>query len=142
MSDFHNPSAFRIYLYLLRQITGWEDRYSIEFRPKKMRSQINMGNSFYNAIRFLEDKNMIYYTDKDGVKYIGINAIPESWKTKDIDLINEKIETEIDYILERERGVIYSLSSSSWSSSSSSSMSYSSDDYDIEEEMLKELDHL
>ena len=32
--DMHNPSAFRIYLYLIRQITGYKSRYSFEYRPK------------------------------------------------------------------------------------------------------------
>src|SRR5210317_1731758 len=43
VSDMHNPSAYRLYLYLIRQITGYEGRSSIEYRPKKIKAELNMG---------------------------------------------------------------------------------------------------
>ena len=42
VSDMHNPSAYRLYLYLVRQITGYEKKSSIEYRPKKIKAELNM----------------------------------------------------------------------------------------------------
>ena len=138
ISDMHNPSAYRIYLYLLRQITGFENRSWIEYRPKKLKNHVNMGNSFYNAVKCLEDKNMIFFFEKDGIKYIGLNPIPESWETVSIDRIDEIIDNEINELLEKTDYAMISSSSSSWSSSSSSSNSYPSNDDDL----LRELDNM
>lgn len=138
VSDMHNPSAYRIYLYLLRQITGYENRSNIEYRPKKLKSHINMGNSFYKAIQCLIDKNMIYFVESDGSYYVGLNPYPESWITESKKRIDEIIDNEINQILERKPDETVSISSSSWSSSSSSSNSFPSD----EDALLRELDEM
>jgi hypothetical protein len=135
--DMHNPSAFRIYLYLLRQITGFDSRYSIEYHSKRIKSQINIGNSFYNAVKLLEDKNMIYFTFKDDVKYIGLNPYPDTWINEGKDRIDEIIEKEVNELLGIKKDDLVSNSSSSWSSSSSSSNSYPSD-YD--DDLMKMLE--
>jgi hypothetical protein len=139
--DMHNPSAFRIYLYLLRQITGYNSRYSIEYHPKRIKSQMNIRNSFYKAIKLLEDKNMIYFTCKDDIKYIGLNPYPDTWITDGKDRIDEIIEKEVNELLEIKEVDLVSISSSSWSSSSSSSKSdfykYLDDD-----ELLLELEKM
>jgi hypothetical protein len=135
--DMHNPSAFRIYLYLIRQITGYNSRYSIEYHPKRIKAQMNIKNCFYNAVKLLEEKNMIYYSDKDGVKYIGLNAYPDTWRTEGKDRINEIIDKEVKELLGISDDDLASISSSSWSSSSSSSNSYPSD-YD--DDLMKMLE--
>jgi hypothetical protein len=131
IADLHNPSAYRIYLYLVRMITGFNSRSSIEYNPKKIKNQINIGNSFYNAIKCLEGKNMIHYEYKNGVKYIGLNPHPDTWLSDSLDRINEIIDEEINKILGKEDDLFCSVSSSSWSSSSSSSNSFPSNDEDI-----------
>ena len=133
--DMHNPSAFRIYLYLIRQITGYKQRYSIEYRPKRMKNQMNMGNSFYNAKKLLEEKNMIYTHRHDGVEYIGLNPYPDTWITEGNDIINEIVQNEANILLGKTVDALVSISSSSWSSSSSSSNSYPSN-YDEELELM------
>jgi hypothetical protein len=138
ISDMHNSSAFRVYLYLIRQITGYNSRYYIEYNPKRMKSQMNIKNSFYNAIKMLEEKNMIYYSNKDGIKYIGLNPYPDTWITDGKDKINEIIEKEVNELLEINDDVLESVSSSSWNSSSSSSNSFPSD----EDALLRQLDEM
>jgi len=137
ISDMSNPSAYRLYLYLLRQITGFEDKTKIEYRPKKIKIHMNMGNSFYNAVKCLEDRNMIYFFELDGTKHLGLNTYPESWITESKDRIDEIIDNEINAILERKPDEGVSVSCSSWSSSSSSN-SFPSD-YDA---LLRELDEM
>ena len=75
VSDMHNPSAYRLYLYLLRHITGYVKRPSIEYRPKKIKAELNMGNSFYKAESILKAKNMIRYVLIKDTKYIGLAYI-------------------------------------------------------------------
>jgi hypothetical protein len=137
MSDIRNPSAYRLYLYLLRQITGYKNRSSIEYRPKKIKKQINMGNSFYKAVQLLEDKNMIRYEIIGDTKYIGLNPYPESWITDSIEKIDEIIDNEINLLLGIKKDELISSSSSSWSRSSSSSKSYPSG---IDDELSRLLD--
>ena len=156
--DMHNPSAFRIYLYLIRQITGFNSRYSIEYHPKRIKSQMNIRNSFYNAVKLLEDKNMIYFTCKDDIKHIGLNPYPDTWITEGKDRIDEIIEKEVNELLEKKDDalvsdnddIIESVSSSSWSStvrSGSLNNEYNPvnrEKYDpeTEDEILKELDEM
>jgi hypothetical protein len=140
--DMHNPSAFRIYLYLIRHITGYNNRYSIEYHPKRIKFQMNIRNSFYNAVKLLEDKNMIYFTSKDDIKYIGLNPYPDTWITEGKDRIDEIIEKEVNELLGIKEGDLVSISSSSWSSRSSSSKSFPSDDSVLDEELLKELEKM
>jgi hypothetical protein len=142
ISDIRNPSAYRIYLYLVRMITGYKSRSSIEYNPKKIKIHINMGNSFYNGIKCLEDKNMIHYEIIKGIKHIGLNPHPDTWVTDSLDRINEIIDEEVDFILERKNKLNNSSSSSSWSSSSSSSNSYPYDDEDLDKALLEELDRM
>jgi hypothetical protein len=137
ISDMHNPSAYRIYLYLLRQITGYKNRSSIVYNIKKIRTQLNMGNSFYNAIKFLQKKNMVYFTEKEGIPYLGLIPYPELWITTSKDRIDKIVDKEIDMILEISTDEIISCSSSSWSSSSSSSNSYPSDVDDLADLLLE-----
>ena len=138
ISDMNNPSAYRLYLYLLRQITGFEGKSKIEYRPKKIKAHMNMGNSFYNAVKCLEDKNMIFYLEIEGDKHIGLNPYPESWITESKDRIDEIIDNEINQILGITADALVSSSSSSWSSSSSSSNSFPSD----EDALLRQLDEM
>jgi hypothetical protein len=142
ISDMHNPSAYRIYLYLLRHITGFENRSRIEYRIKKIKSQMNMGNSFYKAVKLLKDKNMLYFIEKEGNYYIGLNPYPDTWITDSKERIDEIIDHEVNQILERTDDEIVSISSSSWSSSSSSSYSFPSDDSGIDEILMKELEKM
>ena len=142
MSDLRNPSAYRLYLYLVRQITGYKDISCIEFRKKKIKKQMNINNSLYNAIKALKDRNMIYFIDKNGIEYIGLNPYPDTWKTKSIDRINEIIDKEFNLILGITDDSLVSVSSSSWSSSSSSSTSYIMDEDLAHKELLKELDNM
>ena len=137
ISDLHNPSAYRIYLYLLRQITGYKSKSSIEYRPKKIKAELNMGNSFYKAERILKEKNMIRYEFIKDIKYLGLNPYPETWITDSKDEINEIINNEVNELLGIQKDAL-SSSSSSWScsSTSSSSQSFPSDD----EYLLSELD--
>jgi hypothetical protein len=89
MSDLNNPSAYRLYLYLIRNITGYEKKEDIQYDSKKMKADLNMGNSFYKAIEILKNKNLIDYVyDKYDRKYIELNVYPNLWKTKDKDKIN------------------------------------------------------
>ena len=139
ISDMHNPSAYRLYLYLLRQITGYKSRGSIEYRPKKIKYNLNMGNSFYNAVKCLEGKNMIYFVLREEIKYIALNPYPESWITDSKEKIDEIINNEINALLGITKDELISSSSSSKSKSSSSSQSYPSDDI-LTDDLLRELD--
>ena len=138
ISDLHNPSAYRLYLYLLRQITGYKYRSIIEYRPKKIKAELNMGNSFYKAVRLLEAKNMTRCKVIDGIKYIGLNPYPEFWITESRDRIDEIINIEVNHLLGIKKDEFISSSSSSWSRSSSSVSSWSANDDDI----IKELETL
>ena len=137
ISDIGKPSSYRIYLYLLRQITGFENRSRIEYRSKKIKNEINMKNCFYEAIKRLEDKNMIKFVYIKDVKHIELNPDPHSWKTVSSDKIDEIMNKEINTILGKTDQDFMSISSSSWSSSSSSSNSDLNDD-----DLLVELDNL
>ena len=141
ISDMHNPSAYRLYLYLLRQITGYKSRGSIEYRPKKIKYNLNMGNSFYNAVKCLEEKNMIYFMFIKEIKYIALNPYPESWNTDSIEKIDKIINNEIKELLGIKKNELSSSSrsSSSKSKSSSSSGSFVSDDI-LDDDLLRELD--
>ncbi len=139
ISDMHNPSAYRLYLYLLRQITGYKNRSSIEYRPKKIKTELNMGNSFYKAERLLKAKNMIRYEFIKDIKHIGINPHPESWITDSIEKIDEIIDNEINELLGIKKKNLLSSSSSSWSRSSSSSKSYQLDGEISHDDLLREL---
>jgi len=139
LRDMQNPSAFKIYLYLLRQVTGYNTRFGIEYRPKTMKAHMNMGTSFYEAIKCLELKNMIHYYHKDGIKHIGLNPYPDTWLTKYAERIDELIHKETNAILGISDDELMSTSSSSWSSSSSSSYSYPSDDDLIDDDLLEAL---
>lgn len=130
ISDMHNPSAFRVYLYLIRQITGYRNKSWIEYQPKKMKAQMNMGTSFYRAIALLQKKNMVYLHDRNGLKYIGLNPYSDTWITDGKERLNEIVENEANQILGKSELALVSSSSSSRSSSSSSSNSYpSNEDY-------------
>ena len=107
-----------------------------------MKSQMNIGNSFYNAKKLLEDKNMIYFHQHDGVEYIGLNPYPDTWITEGKDRINEIVQNEANAILGKTDDALVSISSSSWSSSSSSSNSYPSDASSYNEELMKELEKM
>jgi hypothetical protein len=142
--DMHNPSAFRIYLYLLRQVSGYDRNISIELRKKKIMRHMNMGTNFYNAIGILRQKNMIHTYEKDGSEYIGLNPYPDTWITEDHDKIGEIINGEVNALLGKTDDALVSLSSSSWSSSSSSStrdisIDDKSDDEKDDDDLLKEL---
>jgi hypothetical protein len=137
VSDMHNPSAYRLYLYLLRKIIGFEKRSVIEYRPKKIKAELSMGNSFYKAERILKEKNMIRFEFKQDTKYIGLIPYPELWITDSKDRIDEIIDKEINELLGIQKDAL-SSSSSSWSSSSTSSTSYPSDD----DYLMRELDEL
>ena len=101
-----------------------------------------MGNSFYNAVKLLEDKNMIRFVYEKDIKYIGINPHPESWITDSIEKIDEIIDNEINLLLGIKKNDLLSSSSSSWSSSSSSSKNNLSgmDEDMLNRALLKELD--
>jgi len=126
LSDLNNPSAFRLYLYLLRNITGYKNKEQIDYNPKKIKKDLNMGNSFYRAIECLWDRNLInYYKDKYDNKYIRLNVYPDTWDIidKDKEIIDEIIKKEINELLGKKEDEYESVSSSS---ESSSSFSYSS----------------
>ena len=139
VSDLHNPSAYRLYLYLLRQITWYKSRSSIEYRPKKIKAELNMGNSFYKAERILKEKNMIRNESINDTEYIGLNPYPELWITDSKDRIDEIIDKEINELLGIQKDALSSSSSSSCSRSSSSSESYS---LLGDEELLRMVDEL
>jgi len=142
LGDMKKPSAFRIYLYLLRQVTGYNNRIGIEYRPKKFMAHMKMGTCLYGGIKCLENKNMIYFYEKDGVKWIGLNPYPDTWVTDSAERIDEIIQKEINEILENTDDALMSISSSSWSSSSSSSESYPSDGEAFNNQLLEELDNM
>lgn len=139
VSDLHNPSAYRLYLYLFRQIIGYEGRSNIEFRPKKIKAELNMGSAFYKAVRLLKAKNMIRYVFFEDTKFIGLNPYPESWITNSKDRIDAIVDNEINELLEIQKDTM-SSNSSSYSSSSTSSSSESSPCND--DDLLRELDTL
>jgi hypothetical protein len=125
---------------LLRHITGYVGRTSIEYRPKKIKAELNMGNSFYKAERILKEKNMIHEKSINDIKFIGLNPYPETWITDSKDRIEVIIDNEINLLLEIKKDGLGSSSSSSCtrSSTSSSSESYPSNDA----ELLKMVDEL
>ena len=150
LSDLNNPTAIKLYLYLLRNITGYEKRESIEYKPKKIKKDLNIGNSFYRAIECLKKMNLIYlFSDKYDNKYVRINVFPDTWDLveKDREIVDKIVQREINDLLgiknQDESDDILSLSSSSYSSSSSSSMSLTEENEKLlNEELLKELDGL
>jgi hypothetical protein len=158
-SDLHNPSAYRIYLYLLRNITGFKNKTGIDYSPKKIRKQLNMGNSFYKAISCLEQKNMIYIdNDQNDNKYIRLNVFPDTWKTtKDMDkqIIAQIIDKERNALLGIKAGELQDESDLDKSSINVTSKSKEKsivdswtppDQYsrkvEMDEDFLKELDNM
>ena len=98
-----------------------------------------MGNSFYNAVKCLEEKNMIYFMFIKEIKYIALNPYPESWITDSIEKINEIMDNEIKELLGIKKDELVSSSSSSTSKSSSSSQSFLPDDI-LDDDLIRELD--
>jgi hypothetical protein len=142
INDLHNPTAFRIYLYLLRQITGYKNKSKIEYRPKRIKKDMNIGNCMYKGIKYLKAKNMIELIEDDDLYYISLNPDPSTWITTSKEKIDKIMNDEINAILGKDLDKHISTSSSSWSSSSSSSASYPSDDDKLDDDLLKELEKL
>jgi hypothetical protein len=95
MSDLRNPSAIRLYLYLLRNITGFKRRIRLELNLRQIKRKLNMGSSIYKAIEVLKAKNMIAVETIRERKYIFINVYPDTWETKDKEIILEIVNKEI-----------------------------------------------
>lgn len=139
-----NPTAIKIYLYLLKQIKGWINEVKVKYSPatimRDMKIPKNSRTTFLNAMRMLQEYQMISISSKDGEKFIFINCYPDAWNTPNQDDINAIIEYHLNnnkYLAEKQS----SSSSSSSTSSSSSSSSNSSMEYSVEEnEVLRELD--
>jgi hypothetical protein len=151
INDIRKPTSYRLYLYLLRQITGYKNKSSIELRPNIIKKKMNIGNNYYEAIKDLKDKNMINVTEKDGVARIHINPYPDTWVSDSHEELNQIITKEINHILgKNEDDNLESVSSSSWSSSGRSSsltneynpVNREKYDPETEGELLKELDEL
>jgi len=95
MSDLRNPSAIRLYLYLLRNITGFKRRIRLEFNLAQIKRKLNMGSSIYKAIEVLKAKQMIAIEQRNEKKHIFINVYPDTWKTKDKEIVLEIVHKEI-----------------------------------------------
>jgi hypothetical protein len=103
MSDLRNPSAIRLYLYLLRNITGFKRRIRLELNLRQIKRKLNLGSSVYKAIEVLKAKNMIAIETIKEKKYIFINVYPDTWETKDKEILMEIVSKEIR-ILRGENG--------------------------------------
>lgn len=95
MSDLRNPSAIRLYLYLLRNIAGFDRRIRLEFSLGYIKKKLNMGSSVYKAVEVLKAKKMITIEPIREKEYIFINVYPDTWETKDEEVIMKIVNKEI-----------------------------------------------
>ena len=95
MSDLRNPSAIRLYLYLLRNITGFKRRIRSELNLRQIKRKLNMGSSIYKAIEVLKAKKMIAIENIKEKNYVFINVYPDTWETKDKEILMEIVNKEI-----------------------------------------------
>jgi hypothetical protein len=107
----HNEQAgstWKLLMYLFRDILGktrneaGDPRTAIKYRPRFIMEKacINSASSFYNSIKTLEDKRIIYYDQER--KFISINLFPLTWNIE-----NEVDREKIERIMETEIGRVY-----------------------------------
>lgn len=138
MSGNDNPSSYRLFLYLIRNYTGWNFERKVRYVPKKLKKELNMGTSFYNAKRTLLERNMISIEEINDEKFVLINTFPDTWVTDDNAKISDIIRKEIEVIIGKKH--CSSMSNSSFSYSSSSLGFIGNEDSD--EKLLLELEEL
>ena len=101
-----SPAANRLFLYLVEVCLGYSDdpRDSMNFNVKKLMRECNIGTrkSLYDAINYLRERNMIFFTESDYGKAIKINTSIFLWKLSE-DEENRKMkiyEREKDRLIE------------------------------------------
>jgi len=98
--DIKSPSAYRLFLYLVENCVGFNNdlKSSLLLTTGLLKEcNIKTRKSLYEAIRCLQDKNIIFIKQTDNVKYIKINPSILSWNV-DEDRKMKVYQKEVDRI--------------------------------------------
>lgn len=108
-SNIKSPAAIRLFLYLVERCIGYYDdpKSEILFNVRKLMKECNIKSpkTFYEGVKYLQDRNIIFLLEKNCGKVLKINSSIKLWDLgDDNDRKYDIYQKEIDRVCSPSEG--------------------------------------